>query len=56
MISITRLIDKCVAELKSYDSAKYTRLAKNLLKISELSKELDELKRNYKTRNKRTCS
>jgi hypothetical protein len=44
MINITRLIDKCVAELKSYDSAKYTKLAKNLLKISELSKELDELK------------
>lgn len=52
MIEITRLATKVIANLRSHDSAKYTKLAKNLLKISELSKEIKELETTTKAETK----
>lgn len=41
-------VSKIVAHLKSYDSARYTRLGRNLLKIESLSAELEELRKEVK--------
>lgn len=40
--------DKIVAHLKSYDSAKYTNLAKKFLQIEEMEKEIKKLKEEIK--------
>ena len=37
-------VSKVIATLQSYDSARYTKLGRNLLRIEELANELTKLK------------
>lgn len=47
-VNITRTADKAIAALKSYNSAKYTKLANNILRLQELEAEVKEIKEEIK--------
>jgi hypothetical protein len=43
-VEFERVKDKVIARLRNYDSQSYTKLAQKLIRISELTEELNELK------------
>lgn len=47
-VNISRTADKAIAALKSYNSAKYTKLANNILRLQELEAEVKEIKEEIK--------